>query len=127
MNTKNKINNFQKRFLTFIIGCIGVRILIVLLIKNLNRNYLPYFGYIGLVIAGGFIYNYIFGKNLGSTFGQIAWWKNLRLIHAFFYLWFSYLAFYKSSFSYIPLLIDVSFGLTSFIAHHLSCNSFINL
>ncbi len=36
------MNTIQKRFLLFLIGCIGTRSLFVYLAKNANTTYLPY-------------------------------------------------------------------------------------
>ena len=120
----NKLTPLQRRFLTFIFGCIGVRLLLVHIVRRVKKNYLPVLGYIGLFIAIGFCFTYFSGKERGSTFGQKAWWHRLRLIHAFFYFWFARLAIQKKSNAYIPLLLDVTFGLTSFIVYHISVGSF---
>jgi hypothetical protein len=42
-------NNTQKRFLLFLIGCIGARSLFVIIAKNISLNYLPYLGYLALI------------------------------------------------------------------------------
>jgi hypothetical protein len=45
------MNNIQKRFLLFLIGCIGTRSAFVLIAKNIGVNYLPYLGYLALLPA----------------------------------------------------------------------------
>lgn len=120
----NKLTPLQRRFLTFIFGCIGVRLLLVHAIRKVKKDNLPVLGYIGLFVAFGFCFTYFSGKKRGSTFGQKAWWHRLRLVHAFFYFWFARLAIQKKPNAYIPLLLDVTFGLTSFIVYHISVGSF---
>ena len=123
----NKLTPLQRRFLTFILGCVGVRLLLVHAVRKAKKEYLPVLGYLGLFVALGFCFTYFSGKERGSTFGQKAWWHKLRLVHAFFYFWFARLAFQKKRNSYIPLLFDVTFGLTSFLVHHISIGSFRKL
>ena len=120
------MNNLQKRFLFFLIGCIGTRFLLVLITKYLPTQYLPIFGYIALVPMFGFIYIYLSGsRNTGSeVFGDKIWWNNLRPIHAILYGLFAYNAINKNTNSWIYLLVDVIFGLISFLIHHYLENSF---
>ena len=121
------MNTFQKTFLLFIFACILTRSIFVIIALKIPKKYLPYFGYLGIVIGLGFIYTFIINKKRGSIFGQIAWWRNLRPIHALLYLIFGYLAINKNNYAYIPLLIDVLFGLFSFIIYHFKMGSFKKL
>ena len=56
------MNNIQKRFLLFLIGCIGIRSLFVIVAKNSDIKYLKYMGYLALLPAFGFIYIYLTGS-----------------------------------------------------------------
>ena len=114
------MNNLQKRMLMFLIGCIGVRSLLVVLAKYINIKYLKYLGYLALVPAVGFIYIYLTGsrKTGGETFGEKIWWNNLRPVHAILYLLFAYNAIIGNKRAWIYLLADVLFGLLSFLIHH---------
>lgn len=78
----------QKRFLAFLLLCIPVRIAFVFASKNINVNYLPYLGYLGMLPALGFFHIFVFGKHKsgGETFGPKIWWNNLRPIHSALYL-----------------------------------------
>tara|TARA_Y100001980_G_C14382764_1_gene184282 strand:+ start:234 stop:587 length:354 start_codon:yes stop_codon:yes gene_type:complete len=114
------MNIIYKRFLTFLLLCIPSRILLIYISKKINIEYLPYLGLIAIIIATGFIYNYIFKKEKGSTFNQDAWWNYLRPIHSLLYYIFAYLAINKNSNSYIPLVIDVIIGFLSFIINNYS-------
>jgi len=111
----------------FIFGCIFVRTLIVIAIFKMPKEYLHYTSYIGLIIGFGFLYNFIFKKTRGSTFNQIAWWNILRPIHAALYFTFAYLAYNENKYAYVPLLIDVTIGLISFIIYHYFVGSFKKL
>ena len=52
----------QKRFLLFLVGCMGTRVLFTLLAKNSDIQYLPILGYIALLPAFGFFYIYVTGS-----------------------------------------------------------------
>lgn len=112
------MNTIHKRFIGFLLLCIPIRILLVYITKKINIEYLPYLGFIAIIVAIGFIYNFILKKEKGSTFNQNAWWHNLRPIHSLFYFIFAYLAFNKNNYAYMPLLIDVIIGFLSFIINH---------
>ena len=121
------MNTLQKRFLAFLLLCIPVRIGFVFIAKSVDKKYLPYLGYIGLIIGLGFMYNFIFTKKRGGTFNQIAWWNNLRPLHSILYLTFAYLAINKNPKAYILLLLDVTIGFISFVLYHYRVGSFRKL
>lgn len=123
------MNNIQKRFMLFLLGCIPTRLFLVYLAKNIPVNYLPVLGYISLLPAIGFIYLFLSGtrKSGPETFGDKIWWNNLRPVHAIFYLLFSYNAINKVKDSWIYLLYDVIFGLISFLIYHYINNDFTAL
>ena len=114
------MNPLQKRFLMFLIGCIGVRTLFVIIAKYINTKYLKYLGYIALLPAIGFMYIYLTGsrKTGAETFGEKIWWNDLRPIHSIFYFLFAYNAILGNTYAWIYLLVDVLFGLISFLIHH---------
>ena len=114
------MNSFQKRFLLFLIGCIGMRSIFVIVAKNSNAEYLKYMGYLALLPAIGFIYIYLTGsrKTGGETFGEKIWWNDLRPIHSLVYFLFAYNAIIGNKHAWLYLLFDVVFGLTSFLIFH---------
>jgi hypothetical protein len=114
------MDNLQKRFLLFLIGCIGTRVSFVILSKYINTEYLPYLGYLALIPAIGFFYIWISGarKTGDEVFGEKIWWNNLRPFHGLMYGLFAYAAINKSENAWIFLLVDVTFGLFSFLMHH---------
>ena len=114
------MNTIQKRFLLFLIGCIGTRSLFVYLAKNATEKYLMYMGYLALLPAIGFLYIYFSGarKTGAEVFGEKIWWNNLRPIHSALYFTFAYNAINGNPMAWIYLLIDVIIGLLSFLGHH---------
>ena len=114
------MNIIQKRFLLFLIGCIGTRSLFVYLAKIANIHYLKYMGYLALLPAIGFVYLFVTGtrKTGPEVFGDKIWWNDLRPIHALLYFLFSYNAIIGNKFAWIYLLVDVIIGLISFLAFH---------
>jgi hypothetical protein len=114
------MKNIQKRFLLFLIGCIGTRFLFVYVAKNAGPKYLPLLGYLALLPAIGFIYIYLTGsrKTGREVFGEKIWWNDLRPIHSLLYFLFAYNAIIGNNKAWIYLLVDVIFGLTSFLIFH---------
>jgi hypothetical protein len=104
----------------FLMGCIGTRSLFVIIAKNINAKYLKYLGYLALLPAIGFMYIYLTGarKTGAEVFGEKIWWNNLRPIHSILYFLFAYNAIIGNKQSWIYLLVDVLFGLISFLVHH---------
>ena len=114
------MNTIQKRFLLFLIGCIGTRSLLVYLAKNANKTYLMYLGYLAILPAIGFLYIFFSGarKTGAEVFGEKIWWNNLRPIHSLLYFLFAYNAINGNNNAWMYLLIDVIIGLISFLGHH---------
>ena len=123
------MNNIQKRFLLFLIGCIGIRSLFVIVAKNSDIKYLKYMGYLALLPAFGFIYIYLTGsrKTGEEVFGDKIWWNNLRPIHSLLYFLFAYNAINRNKNSWMYLLIDVIIGLISFLVFHFLNGDFSKL
>ena len=116
----------QKRFLLFLIGCIGTRTLFVYLAKIASTTYLKYMGYLALLPAIGFFYLFLSGsrKTGGEVFGEKIWWNDLRPVHGVMYLLFAYNAINGNDNAWIYLLVDVIIGLLSFLTFHYYNNSF---
>tara|TARA_B110000902_G_C14050390_1_gene491455 strand:- start:330 stop:674 length:345 start_codon:yes stop_codon:yes gene_type:complete len=109
-----------KIILYFLFGCMFARLLMVYIAKIINVNYLPYYGLITLIISVMFLKNYINNSNFETGFfGNRVWWNNNRLIHSLLFFIFSIMAFYKNKNAWIILLIDVLFGLITFIFKYL--------
>lgn len=114
------MNDLQKRFALFLIGCMGTRFLIAILAKIASKNVLLIMGIIALLPAIGFLYLFFSGKRKTGTetFGANIWWNNLRPVHAILYLLFALYAIRGDRRAWIILMIDVIFGLISFLTFH---------
>ena len=109
--------------LLFLIGCIGMRTLIVLIAMNIDNDYLPYMGYVSILISISFFYLFIFGNRIADSQleqykDKKLWWNKLRLFHGFMYLLFAIFAIQKNSCAWIPLGFDVVVGLGSWLNKH---------
>jgi len=115
------MNNIQKRFLLFLVGCIGSRTGLAYFAKEGPINWLPYMGYIAAVVSISFLTIYILGlrKTGAEVFGSRIWWNDLRPVHSLLYGLFAYFAIQQKSFAWVFLGIDVIIGLFVFIVHHL--------
>jgi hypothetical protein len=123
------MNTIQERFLLFLFGCIGTRSLLVYLAKNSSILYLKYMGYLALLPAIGFIYLFLSGSRTSGaeTFGAKIWWNNLRPIHGIIYFLFAYNAIIGNQSAWKYLLVDVIFGLISFLTFHFYNTDFTKL
>ena len=123
------MNDIQKRFLLFLIGCIGTRSLLVYLAKNAKHKYLKAIGYLALLPAMGFLYIYLSGsrKKGAEVFGEKIWWNDLRPIHSLLYFLFAYNAINGCYTSWIYLFIDVIIGLGSFLFFHIKNKNIMKL
>jgi hypothetical protein len=123
------MNNIQKRFILFLFGCIGTRSLLVYIAKTTNKNLLMFLGYLALLPAIGFFYLFFSGtrKTGAEVFGDKIWWNNLRPIHGLLYTLFAYNAITGNPNAWIYLLVDVIFGLTSFLIFHYYNGDFYKL
>jgi len=123
------MNTIQKRFLLFLIGCIGTRFLFVYVAKNVDTQYLQYLGYLALLPAIGFFYIYFTGSRQtgAEVFGSKIWWNDLRPIHGLLYLLFAFNAIVGNKFAWVYLLVDVVFGLISFLTFHYYNGDFTKL
>jgi hypothetical protein len=114
------MKTIQKRFLLFLIACIGSRVLFAVAAKNASTAVLKYLGYLALLPAIGFTYLFVTGerKTGPEVFGGKIWWNCLRPVHALMYFIFSYSAITGNRNAWIFLLVDVFIGLTAFLFHH---------
>ncbi len=115
------LTTLQKRIALFLIGCMGVRILIAYGAKVAPSWSLPWLGYLALVPAAGFLWIWATGaRQTGAeVFGARIWWNALRPIHAAMYLAFAAAAIgWRWPHAWIFLAADVMLGLAAFLWHH---------
>jgi hypothetical protein len=112
-----------KRFLVFILGCIGSRLSLSMIAKYIMIDYLPLLAIFTIPISISFMYLYIFGndmadKQLEWLGDKKIWWDQLRPLHSILFMIFSILAINKLSYSWLILLLDMIIGLISWLIHH---------
>ena len=114
------LNTIQKRFLLFLIGCMGTRAAIALYAKYAPVSILSAMGYIALLPAIGFTIIYVSGirKTGAEVFGERIWWNDLRPLHALLYFAFAYMAINGYKNAWLALAVDVVIGLIAFMTHH---------
>ena len=114
------LNTIQKRFLLFLIGCIGVRTLFVYVAKMAQPKTLQLLGCLALLPAVGFLYIFLTDsrKTGGEVFGEKIWWNSLRPIHGLLYALFAYFAITKNRNAWKFLATDVIIGLGAFLIYH---------
>jgi hypothetical protein len=122
MVKNDEIVKLQKRFLLFLVGCIGIRVLMVYISKYGSYNVNMFLAVIALLIGIGFFRIYFGGlRKVGlETQGAPIWWNHLRPLHGLLYLLFSIMVFANIYYNYawVILAIDVMIGLFAFLHFH---------
>lgn len=111
----------------FLGGCMPTRALFVFGAYKLrnNKKIFPWLGVVALLIGVGFLYQHISGRKTGAeVFGGKIWWDDMRSIHALMYITFAILCFINTAetrkYAYVPLLIDIVFGISAWGSYHYS-------
>ena len=114
------MDNMHKRYLLFLVGCMGTRLLLAYLAKIASPTVLFYMGILALLPAIGFMYLFFSGtrKTGPEVFGDKIWWNKLRPVHSLLYFLFAYFAIAGYKNAWMFLLIDVIVGFTSFSIYH---------
>lgn len=114
------MNDTQKLFIRFLLGCMGLRTLLAIVAKEIDVNYLKYMAYPALLPAFGFLYIFVMGSQGTGTdaMSQKNWWNIMRPVHATMYLAFAYFAIRGERRAWLFLAADVLLGLTAFLTHH---------
>lgn len=99
----------------FLFACIGTRIAISMIARNIPANYLPIMALFTSIISIGFLRGYLLNTPKIGAFGNKVWWQNYRIIHSFNFGLFSILAVNKNTKAWIILFIDACLGLLFFI------------
>ena len=123
------MNPIQTRFLLFLFGCIGSRLLFTAFSAFTSTFILKILGIVALIPVIGWLYIIFIGKrDTGlEVLGDKIWWKNLRPVHVLLWGLFSYLAITGNRKAWIILLIDTLFGLSSFLLFHFKEGNFSKL
>ena len=101
-------------------GCIPLRIFLVYLSTIIPTEHLYLFGIVLLAMSIGFLFLYFkrIRMNPPESGTGTAWWHNFRLIHGALYLTAAIYAFQKNKLIWIPLTIDILFGISVFLFHY---------
>ena len=110
----------RERILYFIFGCIALRLVLAYLPLYLSKKWLPKLGGLTFIIGISFLYLYFTnGRMNAPEGGGVTWWANHRLLHGLLYITASIYLFQSKKVAWIPLMIDVLFGLVMFIHNKL--------
>lgn len=103
----------------FLLLCLPGRLIIAYFgEKVLKTNYKYYYAILTLLIGISFLYQYLSNYRKLGAFSQKVWWSNYRILHAFNYLFYSYLILLPNKltkYSYLTLYLDAFLGLFLFI------------
>lgn len=106
----------------FLAGCIPTRVALAAAAYHIDEKNLPYLG-VALGLMGlSFLYLFFTHTRLQAPEARgVTWWSHLRLIHGMLYLTAAVYALRQERQAWIPLALDVLFGLAAFGQHHLRC------
>ena len=97
-----------------------MRILLAWISTKIPVKYLGIFATLLLAMSLGFLYLYFTkGRQLAPEAGGVTWWANYRLLIGLLYLAAAIYAFQgRQDLIWIPLTMDVLFGLVIFAKKH---------
>lgn len=107
------------RWVMFLLGCIGVRLIFVIIARFASQTALTYLGYLALLPAIGMLYLWLSNSRLtGMEAGGKIWWHSWRIVHSALYFAFALAAINHNQNAYLYLAADVIIALTLFFAHY---------
>jgi hypothetical protein len=106
--------------IAFLFLCIPARIGLALASQYIPDKYLKLYGTLLLLIGLSFIYLFITNKRLyAPEVGVKAWWAQFRIIIGAFYIIAAIYSFQgKRNLIWIPLAMDIVFGIIIFTIKH---------
>tara|TARA_B100001250_G_scaffold176137_1_gene151399 strand:+ start:300 stop:659 length:360 start_codon:yes stop_codon:yes gene_type:complete len=117
----------MKRALAFLILCLGARLSIALIAKNLSTKALKLSAIPALILGLAFVSLYLFDlRKNGIEAGGKIWWNSYRPIHGMLFILYSIYAF-KGENAYIVLLLDVFIGLFVWIHKYYLTKEFLHV
>ena len=106
----------MKRAIAFLILCLGLRLSIELIAKNLSTKTLKLSAIPALLFGISFISLYLFDlRKNGIEAGGKIWWNSLRPVHGMLFILYSVYSFKGEKNAYIVLLLDVFIGLLTWL------------
>ena len=121
-NIYTMFKDIQKRIFYFLVLCIGARLGLAYLAKNLTGKWSMLLSGVIASMGLGFLIVYFGGlrKTGAETGGTKIWWDHLRPVHGILYIIAAALLSYgHRCWGSQVILIDTLFGLTAFLLHHL--------
>ena len=108
--------------LAFLFLCIPARLFLAFGSQIVPDNYLKLYAMLLLLIGLSFLYLFITNSRLYSPeAGGKTWWSQFRILIGFFYISAAIYAFQgKRNLVWIPLVMDIIFGIIIFGIHHLN-------
>tara|TARA_Y100000780_G_scaffold230335_1_gene252243 strand:+ start:8077 stop:8448 length:372 start_codon:yes stop_codon:yes gene_type:complete len=120
MNNKIKLTN--ERIMLFLFGCIGLRLLIGIYIRDkINPNIKKILTMILIIIGLGFLTIYIgnFRKRGLEVDNQEIWWNYLRPLHGILYLFAGFFLYKNKNIASSNIIIlDLIIGLVSWYFYY---------
>jgi len=109
----------MKRAFVFLVICLGLRLCLALIAKNLSVKYLKLSSLPAAIIGISFISIYLFDlRTNGIEAGGRIWWNSYRPIHGILFLLYSIYALKGDTNAWYVLLTDVFVGLFAWINHY---------
>ena len=115
------MKELYKRYLLFLIVCLGIRSLAVYLAKISNLQNLKLLGILYLLFGLGILTIFTFELRItgGEVNGGKIWWNKQRPLFGIIWLSFGILALLgKKDLAWKVLLLDIILGLGLFLNHH---------
>ena len=109
-----------KRWLLFLIGCLGTRSAIAYAAYAIPIDYLFLMGIAGVLLVLGLLRASLTNRTHGiEMLGQDKiWWQRWRYVHMTTWTLFSVLAFLKTKWAWMILAGDVGLAFLAFILHY---------
>ena len=106
----------MKRALAFLILCLGARLSIALIAKNLSTKALKLSAIPATIIGLAFISLYLFDlRKNGIEAGGKIWWNSYRPIHGMHYILYAIFAVKGDTNAWRVLIVDLFVGLFAWI------------
>tara|TARA_B110000285_G_scaffold108130_1_gene122835 strand:- start:1279 stop:1626 length:348 start_codon:yes stop_codon:yes gene_type:complete len=111
--------SIEKRYISFLLLCIPLRIILAIIPLYLDKKYLQFYGMLISLVMINFFYLYFNNLRLNAPEGGgTTWWADFRLLHASLYMCAVIYALQRKRTAWVPLVIDVIVGLILFLHRH---------
>ncbi len=109
----------MKKIIAFLLGCLGIRLILALIAKNISKHNLKLSAIPATIIGLSFLFIYLFDlRKSGFEAGGKIWWNNMRPIHGLMYICYACYAYKQVDFAWIVLLLDTIIGFIAWLWHY---------